>query len=390
MNVLFLCQRFPYPPDRGDRIRSFHTLRQLVKRHRVTVGCVTSEDTSDEHRSVMTQMVDELHVGELTRARWMRVMSSVARGRSATEAAFMSPQLQRTLDGKLAGGEFDAAFVFCSSMWPYVAKHSSNLKVLVDLVDIDSQKWFDLGRQTRGPKSLIYKLEARRTRSLEIEITRQAPVIVVSRREANILADFAPAASCHVISNGVDLDYFHSSQPVPSKAPPRCVFVGVQNYEPNVDGIEWFCQEIWPAVKAQVPDAELDIVGKSPAPRVMALASQAGVNVTGSVPDVRPYVENASVVIAPLRVARGIQNKVLEAMSMSRAVVSSMQALDGLDIADPPAEGVTTPSEWTKAVVTLMRDPEQRKPLEERGRQFVTDYFRWDTNVRKIEELLVS
>jgi sugar transferase (PEP-CTERM/EpsH1 system associated) len=351
---------------------------------------VTCEDVSDANLSALKQIVDEVHVGKLSRARWLRVVSSVARGHSATEAAFMCRKLYDTLDTKLADGRFDSVFVFCSSMWPYVAKHSASLRILVDLVDVDSQKWFDLSRQTRGPKSLMYRLEARRTRALETEISRRAPVIVVSRREADILSSFAPEATCHVISNGVDLDYFQSSQPAPATAPPRCVFVGVQNYEPNVDGIEWFCQKIWPAVKLQVPDAQLDIVGKSPAPRVMALASKSGVNVTGSVPDVRPYVENATVVIAPLRVARGIQNKVLEAMSMSRAVVPSHEALDGLDVANPPAEGVATPTEWTTAVVSLLQDPDRRRRLEERGRPFVTEYFRWDANVRKIEQLLVS
>lgn len=389
MNLLFLCQRFPCPPDRGDRIRSFHTIRHLAKRHQVTVGCVTNETTTDENLSALRDIVHDVHVGQLSQTRWLRAMASVACGGSATEAAFCSSTLMKTLDAKLSGGEFDAAFVFCSSMWPYVAKHVENIKTIVDLVDVDSQKWLDLAKQTKGPKSLIYGLEGKRTRKLEARIARQAPLIVVSQRESDILQEFAPHATCHVIGNGVDGDYFYTAAPSPIEATaPRCVFVGVQNYEPNIDAIEWFCREVWPSVKQASPAAQLDIVGKSPAPRVEALAAGPDVHVTGSVPDVRPYLEEATVVIAPLRVARGIQNKVLEAMSMARAIVASPQALDGIDAAGPPAARASTPNEWTQAIVDLFTTPERRHQLEKQGPEFVGKHFRWETNATRIESLL--
>jgi polysaccharide biosynthesis protein PslH len=355
----------------------------------VTVGCLTSETISAEHRAKLEQLVYKVHVGTLSCNRWLRALASVAKGRSATEAAFFSPQLNATLSDELVAGEYDAAFVFCSSMWPYVTNHLERTRVVVDLVDVDSQKWLDLARQTRGPKSLVYGVEGQRTRRLESSIARHAPIIVASQREAAILQQIAPQAACHVIGNGVDAEYFRPQEnAAPDSDVQRCVFVGVQNYEPNVDAIEWFCREVWPGVRAECPFAELDIVGKSPAPRVSSLETMAGVNVTGSVPDVRPYLANASAVIAPLRVARGIQNKVLEAMSMGRAVVASPQALDGIDTAAPPATRASAPSEWIAGILSLFRDPSHRLQLEGAGRDFVIKNFQWDANALKIESLL--
>ncbi len=275
-----------------------------------------------------------------------------------------------------------------SSLVPYLRlPELARVPAIVDLIDVDSQKWLDYADAGAGPRSWLYRLEAHRLRRLEQSLPTWAhAVTVVSEPEVAIYRQFSAARSIHAIGNGVDLEYF---QPQPAATAPMCVFVGALDYRPNVDGAVWFCNAVWPEIHRRRPDATLALVGRNPVPAVQHLAAIRGVRVVGQVPDVRPYLASAAVVVVPLQIARGVQNKVLEALAMSRAVVASPPSLEGL-AAQPGVhlQSAQTPPQWTDTVLRLLGDPALRETLGVAGRRYVEDHHNWDRCLQPFDHLL--
>jgi sugar transferase (PEP-CTERM/EpsH1 system associated) len=258
---------------------------------------------------------------------------------------------------------------------------------VIDLIDVDSEKWYEYATASSGPRSWLYRLEASRLRRLEQDLaTWTKAITLVSDPEVGLFRRFCARGSVHAVGNGVDLEYFH---PHPSPSDATCVFVGALDYRPNVDGVIWFCKTVWPEVRRRRPDASLALVGRNPAPAVRALAAMPSVNIVGQVPDIRPHVARAAVAIAPLQIARGVQNKVLEALAMNRAVVASLPALEGL-AAEPGRHLVaaTTTSEWVDCLVQLFADPRLRDRLGAAGRQYVEEHHRWERCLDPLGPLL--
>jgi len=258
---------------------------------------------------------------------------------------------------------------------------------VVDLVDVDSQKWLDYAAASRGPRRLLYQTEGQRLRRLERELAPYARALtLVSQAEVDVYRAFCTAGDVQAIPNGVDLDYF---QPGPEATEPSCVFTGALDYRPNSDGVCWFCAHVWPAVAEKRPDAKLYLVGRKPAPAVQRLAGIPGVVVTGQVPDVRPYLARASVAVAPLRIARGLQNKVLEALAMAKATIAMPGCLAGLAV-EPGVQLLSASSapEWTTSILRLFDDSEQRAQLGSAGRRYVEQNHRWETCLEPFDSLL--
>jgi sugar transferase (PEP-CTERM/EpsH1 system associated) len=230
-------------------------------------------------------------------------------------------------------------------------------------------------------------MEGRRLRRLERACGGWArAVTVVTEAEASIYRQFAPGASVHAVGNGVDLEYF---RPSTCAEDPDCVFVGALDYRPNVDAACWFSREVWPSIRRAVPEARLQLVGRRPAPAVQALAEVPGVTVVGQVPDVRPFVEQSAVAVVPLRIARGVQNKVLEALALAKATVASPTTLAGLrGDATPGVLTADSPDEWTQAVLRLLVDSALRRKLGEAGRRYVEEHHCWDHCLEPFLDLL--
>jgi len=259
---------------------------------------------------------------------------------------------------------------------------------VVDLMDVDSQKWLDYAAARRGPKAWLYRLEAARLARLEKELAAGAGALtLVSEAEARLFRRSCPGAPVHAVKNGVDLDYF--APPALAEEEATCVFVGALDYFPNIDAAVWFCREAWPEVRRARPEARLRLVGRRPDPEVLALGGLPGVEVVGQVPDVRPHVARAALSVVPLRIARGIQNKVLESLAMSKATVVSPQALAG--VGARPGEDVAVadgPAEWAAAVLGLFGDPARRRRLGASGRAFVEEHHHWERCLRPFAGLL--
>jgi len=266
----------------------------------------------------------------------------------------------------------------------------ARLPGFVDLVDVDSQKWFDFAEVQRGPKKWLYRFEGQRLRKLERKLPTWAKAVsIVSPAETRVYDSFAGAGAGVTAMNGVDLDYF---APVPWNRPvdTACVFVGALDYLPNVDAACWFAEEVWPGLRARYPSAEFRIVGRKPANRVQNLHGRPGVVVVGPVPDVRPHVASAAVVVVPMRLSRGLQNKVLEAMAMAKPVIAAPPALAALavTVGRDLLQAETVP-QWQASVASLFDAPERRRALSASARRFVEDHHHWDRCLRPILDRIV-
>ena len=386
--ILYLTHRVPYPLDKGDRIRSFNHLKYIARRADVYLGCLADEAVAESTVATLRGHCVRLAIERLGVSRWPRALFSLVCGRTVTEGAFRSPGLQATLAGWVRETRFDAVLLSSSGLVSYYLHEPAlrTVPAVVDLVDVDSQKWFDYAAATAGPKAWLYRTEGRRLRRLEQEIAKWArAVLIISEEEADVYRSFGPAEAVRVISNGTELD----AAPTPPSDGEVCTFVGALDYLPNVDGIGWFAREVWPAIHRQRPAARLAIVGRKPAAAVQALGAISGVEVVGPVPAVTPYLARSALVVVPLRIARGVQNKVLEAMAAGRAVVTSPQALAGLK-AEPGVHllSAATPEEWVSTVVRVLGDTAERDRLARAGRRYVEEHHSWDSCLKPFDDLL--
>ncbi len=387
--ILYLVHRAPYPPDKGDRIRAFHLLRFLSRRARVHLACLADEPVEPATVDALRGLCERVEVVQVEpKLRWVRALGSLAAGRTVTEGAFGSPRLRAILRDWAGEVRFRSALASASSMVPYLRmKELREVPAVVDLVDVDSQKWLDYAEAGHGPKAWLYRAEGRRLRRLERDLPDWArAVTLVSEAERDIYLGFRPTDAAHAVTNGVDLEYFRTSRGAEEGG---CVFVGALDYPPNVDGACWFSREVWPGIMERHPGATLSLVGRRPAPAVRRLADLPGVELIGQVPDVRPLLSRAAVAVIPLRIARGVQNKTLEALATGKAVVASPQALTGLR-AEPGVHALTatTPAEWADAVGNLLQDAEARRRLGAAGRRYVEEHHSWDACLGPFEGLL--
>ena len=384
--VLYLTHRTPYPPDKGDRIRTYHLLRQMATRGRVWLGCLADEPVPPESLAALNALcarVAAVPVGR--RSRWAKAAWSLATGASLSEGLFASAELRRVLRRWAGEVKFDAVVASSSALVPYLrAPALRDTPAVVDLIDVDSQKWLDFAAASRPPKRWLYRLEAARVRKVETALAdRVRAASVVSRAEADVYDSFTHVGAATVATNGVDLDYF---APIPDgraesgRSPDQALaFVGALDYLPNEDAAVWFARAVWPAVRERFPAAEFRVIGRNPTPAVRALAAVPGVDLVGQVPDVRPVVATASVVVVPLRLARGVQNKVLEAMAMGKALVAAPPALAALQtVPGVHLLSASTPQEWVDAVCGLLADPLKRQQLGVAARQYVERHHHWE------------
>ena len=334
-DLLFLSHRIPYPPDKGEKIRAWHFFLRLARTHRMHLGCFLDDPADRVHLDALRTHCADLRVIEIDRRR--QKLFSVLRarpGQPLTLGYFADARLREWTRAKIAAG-IDRAFVYCSAMAPYLMGARGVRRVL-DMVDINSAKWGEYAAGARWPARAVWAREARTLLAFERAAALDfSHTLFVSKAEADEFVRLAPETAARVgwCDNGVDSSYFAPSESFASPFPgttPWAVFTGTMDYWPNVDAVTWFADAVLPAIRARHPGLGFAIVGANPAPAVQKLAERPGIVVTGRVADVRPYLAHAALAVAPLRIARGTQNKVLEAMAMARPVVATPQAFAGL------------------------------------------------------------
>jgi sugar transferase (PEP-CTERM/EpsH1 system associated) len=392
-NVLFLVHRMPYPPNKGDKVRSFHQLKHLAARHRVFLGTFIDDPDDAQHLPALRACCADVHAPRLNPlAARMASLTGLAGSQALTLRYYWQASMARWAQDVAARQALDCTLVFSSSMAQYAPPGGGPL--LVDLVDVDSAKWTEYAPVHRWPMSWVYRREGRTLLAFEREVAARADhTFLATEKEAALFRGLAPESAARVseLGNGVDADYF---QPQAERASPFAageiplVFTGAMDYWPNVDAVCWFASEMLPSLRERHPALRFHIVGRSPVPAVRALACDA-VFVSGTVPDVRPYLQHAAVVVAPLRLARGIQNKVLEAMAMSRPVVAAAPCVEAitaqpgqhlLAAADAPA--------FVSAIEGLLADPSGAAAMGQAGRAQVLAAYGWNARLGVLDHHL--
>ena len=384
--LLFIAHRVPYPPDKGERVRAFHEILALARHYRVTVAALAHTQADVQAAEGLRPLCDRLVIARAGGKRGLvRGGCRFLAGRSVTEGYFASPHLTRLLLEESRREPFDVIVAYSSGTLPYALAVPAAARVM-DLVDVDSQKWSSYAAKAGWPRRWLYGREARAVRALEEEaVARCDAVLLVSEAEKQALG--AARDNVLAVGNGVDTDYF-SPAAADARRPPALVFTGTMDYRPNIEGVCWFVQEVWPALRKQAPSLTFTIVGRDPTRAVRQLAETPGVTVTGSVPDVRPYLAAATVAVTPLLIARGIQNKVLEAMAMGRAVIGSPAAIEGLEVTvGEHVLQAETPDEWVRTVMSLLTDAARRTELEQAARRCVEDRYSWDARMAPLVSL---
>jgi len=392
--VLYLVHRLPYPPNKGDKVRSYHLLRHLASRHEVHLGSFIDDPDDEQHLPRVRELCAGLHVARLNpRTAKLLSLRGLLSGEALSLPYYRDAGLQAWVDETAARVGFDAVVVFSGVMAQYT-RGLNGVKTLVDFVDVDSVKWRDYAPEHAWPMSWLYRREFARLLGFEQRVAAQAECsFFVTDNEVALFRELSPGQPLRLaaLGNGVDADFF---TPDPARASPfeadelPLVFTGAMDYWPNVDAVSWFASDILPALRERFPALRFHIVGRSPTPAVQALVSEA-VNVTGTVPDVRPWLQHAAAVVAPLRLARGLQNKVLEAMAMARPVVAAGSCVRAIT---PGAQPGLQPAEdvagYVEHVGALLADRAAADAAGRAARDFVLGAYSWDAHLAGLDRHL--
>lgn len=392
MKILVVCHRFPFPPQRGGKIRPFNVIRHLAARHQVTVCSLVRSDQEAREAQGLAAHCHRHHAVRVSE--WLQTLRMILRLPSAVPSSmgyFHSGDLLRLLSRLIVAESFDLVFVHCSSVAPMVARalaHSPTTPAILDFGDMDSQKWLGYRYFKPFPVSWGYWLEglklARAERTLAGEF---AHCTATTRAEWSHLDSLGAALSTDWFPNGVDAGYFQSSGQACD--PLRLCFVGRMDYFPNQQAMQDFCGEVLPRLQASHPGLRLDIVGANPSRAIRQLGQRPGITVTGSVSDVRPFLRDALAMVAPLRIARGTQNKILEAMAMGVPVVTTRLAAGGVD-AIPGQHLLVADSvdEQVAAISHLLTDRDHRDALAAAGRARILAHHDWAHSMERLDRII--
>ena len=395
-DLLFLAHRIPYPPNKGDKIRSFHLLDYLSTRYRVHLGAFVDSPADLVHRDVVREYCASVWLGRLSpRRAKLRSLTGLLTGEALTLPYYRGSTLPQWIRDVTRDQAIRRVLVYSSAMAQFIiGPEFASMRRVIDFVDMDSDKWRQYSLSQRFPLSWIYRRESRRLLAFERTVaTGFDASLFISPQEAVLFAQSSGVepSSLRVLRNGVDTAYFSTnpSRPSPFTTPgPHLVFTGAMDYWANIEGVVWFVESILPVIRQALPSVAFHIVGMNPAPRVQGLARTPGVRVTGGVPDIRPYVQHASVVVVPLRIARGIQNKVLEAMSMARPVVATTQALEGISATDGQnVRQADDPNAFAHRVIEILTSEEGAR-LGGAARALIERDFVWEASLRQLDEVL--
>jgi sugar transferase (PEP-CTERM/EpsH1 system associated) len=386
MRLLFVAHRVPDRPDKGDKIRAWHELRALASRHEVHLFAPDDGTTASAAKPEWASEVASSTVVPL-RGGTLRALRAAVGGGALTAAHFAEPSLQRAIAGAIASRRFDAAVVYSGAVDPLVRGFRPRV---LDLVDVDSEKFrlYAERGSVRGAKRLACSLEWRRLRALEKTASEEADATVLcTEDEARTLKSFATPRRLEVIGNGVDLERFRPA--AAPRAAAEILFVGALDYQANVDACVHLVRDLLPRIRREVPAATATLVGSAPTEAVRALASEPGVSLHANVPSVAPFLQRATLALLPLRIARGIQNKALEALASGLPLVASRETAKGLEgregrewLAGGDAD------ELARAAVRVLTDGELRVRLARDGRALAESRYGWPALLEKFVALV--
>lgn len=399
--LLYLCHRIPYPPNKGDKIPAYHILKFLNKHFDVYLGCFIDDPFDNRYREHVQSMCKEVFFAQINpRASKIKSLSGLLYGEPLTLPYYKNQQMFRWVNRVMDKHQIDKAFLFSGCMAQYLmdSRYSSVHKVM-HFVDVDSDKWGQYAENSTGLMRWVYKREQRTLADYEKHVAQKCAVnCFVSDSEASMFRNQLHTDShkkVQSLSNGIDSDYFSPyadslalSENYPLEEENYIVFTGAMDYRPNIDGVVWFAENVWPQIRKNVEDSRFYIVGSSPSKQVQSLAKIPGIVVTGRVEDIRPYMLNAKASVAPILIARGIQNKILEAMSMERPVITTELGIEGID--NYPDEGVSISSSPETIVRWVSEKLTKDFSSVPASRKWLMEHYSWNARLSPLLEYLGS
>ena len=396
--LLYICHRVPFPPNKGDKIRTFNQIKYLSRNWNIDLVSFADEPKDLQYKPDLEKLCRNVFLFPLNPV-WAKIkgIKSFVSGRSISEGYFFDDVANRRITSLLMGKKYHAVLCFSSPMAAYVFKNLPIIKkkiprLVMDFCDVDSDKWRQYSQKAGFLMAMIYKAEAKRLLLYEKKINQEFDTSVfVSEKESLLFKTLIPASKNVVsVSNGVNFDYFSSlNDKQQTQNPPTLMFAGAMDYYANIEGVIWFCSHILPKIKEKFPDVRFMIVGSNPSPEVRALSKIDNVEVTGFVEDIREYYKKTDVCVIPLRIARGIQNKVLEAMAMEKPVVSTSAAFSGIN-AEAGKHLMVEDNEdaFAESVMELLSNRDHAHTLGRAARTVVKSEYAWDTCLKKLDEIL--
>ncbi len=394
-DILFLAHRIPYPPNRGDKIRSFNILKHLCELGTVHVATFADDDEDLGHADALRSMVGSLHIEKRSVSKPVGAIRALLTGKPISLTLFDSQGIRSFVEQMLQSKSIDTVFVYSGQMAQFVPELPPETRFIMDFGDVDSAKFASYAKSGNPVMRYVHAREARTLGAFEGTTARRADYsLFVTDAEAGLFRSATGLDEHHVLrlENGINCDFFDPTADFPKLTTtigPLVIFTGQMDYRPNIDAVVSFAREALPAIHAEHPHAQFAIVGRNPTSEVQALDRLEGVQVTGAVDDIRSWIAAADVVVAPLRIARGIQNKVLEAMAMARPVVASRLAFEGID-AVPSHDLLVadTPAQEAELVVQLLNNVSDADALGRAARKRMMDRYRWDRTMAPLADLI--
>lgn len=396
-SLLYIVHRIPYPPNKGDKIRSYNIFKYLSKKYKIYL-CAFVDDENDWKYTeyFKTRCVDSFFIKINPTLRKLSSLSGLLTGESLSVAYYRNRNFRQWIDKVIERNSIDKILAFSSPMAQFINDDKLKTKTrIMDLVDVDSDKWRQYSKTKKWPEKWLYQREAKKLLQYECEIVSSFDkTTLVSEDESKLLKSLVKNEKNKIsyFSNGVDTEYFSPDLDYTSPyttGEKIIVFTGVMDYWANVDAVKWFSESVFPVIKENMKDVSFYIVGSKPTSEVYALEKISGVKVTGSVTDIRPYVYFSDLVVTPLRIARGIQNKVLEAMSLSRPVLATSAAAEGINlIPDKHLFIADTEKEYQKRSLEILGDNNQYQDVAVQARNLVINEYSWETKLKNIDMFL--
>lgn len=391
--ILFLTHRVPWPPNRGDKIRSHHILRKLMEHRSVHLACFADDETEASEDSDIKASLASVQIVHRSKPNWRAGIEAIASGKPVSLTSFESAEIQVYVRDILKTRPIDCIFVFSGQMAQFVPDDFSG-RLIMDFADVDSAKFESYADEGAGPMAWINRREGKLLRAFEKQVGRIAEYsLFVSEAEAKLFRQRSGLDDQKVkaVGNGIDLDFYDPAKVTAIKRThkgPLIIFTGQMDYRPNVEAVVSFAKEVMPKILKQHPDAQFAIVGRSPTTDVSRLDGMNGTIVTGSVDDIRCWLKAADIVVAPLRIARGIQNKVLEAMAMGKPVVASAAAAQGIEAVDGEHFCVADDVQHeAQLVCDLLSDSKKAQTLGDNASALIRSTYSWETRLADIASL---
>ncbi len=397
--ILFICHRMPFPPDRGDKIRSHHILKRLARIAPVHVACFADSDADMAEEVELAALAASYRLVRRTKPLVLAGLQGLARGCSISKTAFEDPALASYIRQLLASGKIGTIYLFSGQMGQYVPQDFTG-RLIVDFVDVDSAKFDAFGMQKQGFRGWVDAREGRRLRLEEAALAERADVcLLVTHQEVELFVSRLPSDLRHsvdvrVLHNGIDSVFFDPGLVNPEVAlqavpGPRLIFTGQMDYRPNADAALRVVERILPIIRRSLPDASFHVVGRNPTAELLAYHGQDGVHVWGQVEDIRCWIKAADIALVPLEIARGVQNKVLEAMAMALPIVLTAASALGIDAqADHHFVLAETDDELAAAVIKLAAYPPRAKAIGLAARRFVAEQQSWQGTLARLAAIV--